>query len=432
MLSLARPAARRLPFYYGWVIATVTGLISFAGVAESPVMVGIFFTPMANEFGWTRTELSAAVLFGTFMVIPAAPLAGRLIDRYGARPVLSIGGTLVAFCLALVGSVNSLPAFYALAGFAFAVNAGIARVSINAVIAQWFVRKRGRAMGIVNLLLGLGFVAMPAVGALVLDQAGWRMGWRALGIATFVMAVPAAVLFLRRAPGDVGQAIDGERDGAPPPRARPGERTAATEVQWTAREAVRTRTFWVLVMGLCTIALGNLGLAVHLVPLLTDRGVGATVAALTFSVAGVTMIPSSPIWGWLLDRYQARLVLVGAASVVLLFTVLAMFAYSAWMVIPLGIAMGIGYGGFGMVQRTIYASYFGRASAGTILGIAVPFQAVAQGSGTVLAGFFFDFFGSYRNVFLLFIALTALSMAMVYLVPTPVKRRPAAAVSPVG
>jgi len=420
MLSIAMRIAYRAPFYYGWVIAGVVGLIALAGVAASPAILGLFFKDMENEFGWSRSLISGSIFAGTLLIIPAAPLSGRLVDLYGPRPIVVVGGTVVALCLFGLSYTDSVFSFYALLSVAFGVNAGITRVAINAVVAQWFVRYRGRAMAVMSMFLGLGFVTMPILAALVIDEWGWRAGWRALALAAFAASVPASQLLLRRQPADVGQAVDGRSTA-------PSVATAGTrdhdddEVQWTSKEAVRTAAFWVVLGSLSTIALAILGLAVHVIPHLVDQGIALKFAALTFSFAGVTMIPSSLMWGWFLDRFAARTAFLAASVLVILFTLLTMMARSEWMVVPLGVTMGLGFGGFGMVQRIIYANYFGRQSAGTILGLAVPFIAIAQGVGTLVAGAAYDLFDGYTQIFLLFTGLVVLSMGLMYIVRKPMK-----------
>jgi len=414
--SFSKPLARRLPFFYGWVIAIVAGLVSLAGVAESPAMLGIFITDMSSELGWSRTEISGAVLLGTALVFIAAPVSGKLTDVWSPRYVICIGASITAICLMAIGSVTSIFFFYILLSISYAMNAGIARVAVNALVAKWFVSSRGKATGVVSMFLGLGFLIMPIIAATVTDEFGWRAGWRVLGALTLVLAVPVSFFLLRSVPEDVNQKVDGyknSKNGEDPP--------ADLEQQWSTKEAIRTPTFWMLLISLSTIAVAILGFAVHLVPHLEDRGIDTKIAALSFSVAGAIMLPSSPAWGWFLDRFPARLGFLVAALVVVIFTLLTLLAHSAFMVIPIGISMGIGFGGFGMVQRVIYANYFGRQSAGTVLGMAVPLMAIAQGLGTVIAGAAFDIFGDYIAVFSLFAVLVVISIGVMYKVSPPTR-----------
>lgn len=431
--SLARPLARRVRFYYGWVVVMVAGLISFAGVAESPAIIGIFFKEMSAEFDWSRTLVSGAVLAGTGLAAVAAPIAGPLVDRYGPRIVLAAAALGMSVCLIALGSTTSAAMFYVLMALGFAFNATNGRVGVNAVVAQWFVRRRGRAAAMVNVMLGLGFVVLPIVGAYVLERWGWRAGWRVLGVATLVLAVPPGLLLLLRHPSDVGQRVDGDRaDTSASGQAPSRGRTATAEVQWTAREAARTPTFWMLTAALVAQGVATAGQTIHVIPHLLDRGFDPTTAALIFSVAGLTMVPSSLFWGWLLDRLPVRHVFVLVGALVVCYTVLVVNAHSAWTVMPMGIAMGLGFGGFGMVQRVIYANYFGRRSAGAVLGLVTPFVVVAQGLGTLAAGVIYDVTTSYTGAFALFILMVVMSMALILAVPAPRKREAVAGAAPAG
>ena len=427
MLSASGAVADRVPFYYGWVIAVVAGMVSFAGTAESPAMLSVFFTNMEDELGWTRETMAGSVVAGTALLLLVGPVSGRLTDRYGPRMTVSVGVAVTAACIFGMSFVQSVAVFYALVATAYAMNAGIARVAVNAVVARWFVRRRGRAMAVVSMFLGLGFAIMPLMAALVSESMGWRMGWRALGAAILVIALPASFLLLRSVPADVGQRVDGERDDGGAESAGQWARSAASEAQWAARDALRTPTFWVILLSMSTIAVAILGFAVHLVPHLQSRGISLTWASAAFTVAGLTMLPSSPAWGVFLDRFSSRTAFAAAALVVIAFTACTLAAWDEWMVAPIGITMGIGFGGFGMVQRVIFANYFGRESAGTVLGFAVPFMSIAQGIGVYFAAAALRWFGDYVAVFSLFAGLVAVSMAVMFLVPAP-KRRAAAAV----
>ena len=426
MLSASGAVAGRVPFYYGWVIAVVAGMVSFAGTAESPAMLSVFFTNMEDELGWSRETMSGAVLAGTVLLLLVGPVSGRLTDKYGPRATVSVGVAITAGCIFGMSFVHSVAVFYALVATAYAMNAGIARVAVNAVVARWFVRRRGRAMAVVSMFLGLGFAIMPLMAALVSESMGWRMGWRALGASILIMALPASFLLLRSIPADVGQRVDGERDDGGAQSAGGWARSAASEAQWSARDALRTPTFWVILLSMSTIAVAILGFAVHLVPHLQSRGISLTWAAAAFTVAGVTMLPASPAWGVFLDRFSSRAAFGAAASVVIAFTAFTLAVRDEWMVVFIGITMGVGFGGFGMVQRVIFANYFGRESAGTVLGIAVPFMSLAQGIGVYFAAAALRWFGDYVAVFSLFAGLVAVSMAVMFLVPAP-KRRAASA-----
>lgn len=425
MLSLAVPLAKRLTFYYGWVIAAVMGAVSLVGLAFGPGVIGVLYPFMADDLGWSTTSVAGGVVTGSVLVAVTAPISGRLQDRYGAQAILTIMHVLMAACLVGLAMVNSLFAFYALFGIGWSLFAGTGRVASSAAVAQWFVARRGSATAVVNTLVGLGFATMPFLATAVMVRADWRAGWMAMAIAVFVIGVPASLLLVRRLPSDVGQAVDGRSQEAEAGAAHLA-RSAATEVQWTTREALHTLTFWMLLVALTVMSVANIGVSFHLANHLREQGLSASIAVLGFTIGGATQIPASFAWGYLLDRHNAKVVYVASGAVVSLYIVVVALASSVWMVVLVGITMGIGFGGFGLVVRVMFAEYFGRRSAGSVFGVVVPFTALSQGVGAMVGAVVFEATGSFVGAFMFFLALTLLAMALVAITPMPKKRHAAA------
>jgi sugar phosphate permease len=421
MRFLTDALARRAPFYYGWVVTAVVGLAIFPTVAYRPAIIGLLYPSMQETFGWSRSSLGGAVFLGSALVIVAAPLAGRLADRYGAWLVLNAATVLMGLCLIGLGAVSKLWMFYLLFGVGYATFAGVNRVAITSAMAQWFVRRRGTAMGFVTLMLGLGFIVIPLLAERVLDGSGWSAAWYVLGFLMLAVALPGGVLLYRNRPADVGQAPDGRTpsDTVAVAVADQGAATAASEVQWTAREAARTRTLWMLVASISLLEMSRNGIGIHMIAHMTEQGMSPTFAAASFSIAGVTMVPMSVSLGLFVDAVGARAAYGVAALSVLIMGVLVIFTSSNAMAIPIGITMGIGAGGVDMIMRIIFANYFGRASAGTVMGIVTPFIVVSLGLGALISGVMYDIQGSYVPVFWSWIAVEALAIVILLFVPPP-------------
>jgi predicted MFS family arabinose efflux permease len=234
--------------------------------------------------------------------------------------------------------------------------------------------------------------------------------------------VPACLFLLLRRPEDVGQEIDGRSHDTPGPA--PG-RSAAEEVQWTAGEAVRTVTLWTLMLSTSLIVLVFMALSTHLVPHLVDQGVSPPLAALAVNLGGLTMVPASMAWGWLLDRTAPRHLVGATAALTLLLIAVMALLNDAWMFLPVGIIWGVGSASIGTVLRVVFAYYFGRESAGTVLGIVTPFRVLSQGAGILLAGVLYDLSGSYGSSFLVFAVLSMAALVAAMLTPTPRKGVPA-------
>ena len=137
MRSLSHAVAQRTPFYYGWVVTAVVGLAIFPTVAYRPAIIGLLYPAMQDTFAWSRSSLGGAVFLGSALVIVAAPLAGRLADRYGAWLVLNVATVFMGLCLIGLGAVSKLWVFYLLFGVGYAMFAGVNRVGITSAMAQW-------------------------------------------------------------------------------------------------------------------------------------------------------------------------------------------------------------------------------------------------------------------------------------------------------
>lgn len=417
MQSASHTVARRVPFFYGWVVTAVVGLAIFPTVAYRPAIIGLLYPPMQETFGWSRSSLGGAVLLGSALVVVAAPLAGRAVDRFGAWLVLNAATLVMGLCLIGLGIVSSLWGFYLLFGVGYATFAGVNRVGITAAMAQWFVRRRGTAMGFVTLMLGLGFVVIPVLAERVLDGPGWRAAWFAVGILTLVVALPGGLFLFRNRPADLGQVPDG---GSVEDSAPDGRRTSsATEVQWSASQAVKTRTLWVLVAAIALVEMSRNGVGIHMIAHMTEQGMSPAFAAMSFSIAGITMVPMSIGLGVIVDAAGARTAYGLASLSVLTMGVLVIVADTNLMAVPIGITMGIGSGGVDMVMRVIFANYFGRASAGTVMGIVTPFIVLSLGLGALISGVMYDIQGSYTVVFWSWISVTALGIVLLLFVPAP-------------
>lgn len=407
--------ARRAPFFYGWVVTAVLGLAIFPTVAYRPAIIGLLYPPMQDALDWSRTSLGGAVLLGSLLVIVAAPLAGRIADRYGAWLVLNGATVLMGLCLIGLGAISQLWLFYLLFGAGYAAFAGVNRVGITSALAHWFVRKRGTAMGFVTLMLGLGFIVIPILAERVLDGSGWRASWYVLGFLTLAVALPGGVVLLRNRPASVGQQPDG---AAVQPDAT-GASTPSGELQWTAAQAIRTPTLWMLVASISLVEMSRNGIGIHMIAHMTEQGMSPAYAAIAFSIAGATMIPMSVTLGMVVDRFGARFAYGIAAVSVLVMGILVILADSNFMAIPIGITMGIGAGGVDMIMRVIFANYFGRESAGSVMGIVTPFIVLSLGLGALISGIMYDVQGNYVLIFWSWIAVSVVAISILALVPRP-------------
>ena len=288
MPSLAPWLAKRLPFYYGWVVVISVSIVGFAGVAFLFGVVGVLFIPMSDELGWSRSVIPAGQLTAAFLVLGIAPLVGRLVDKHGPRAVITAGSLVMMVCLIGLAWTNSIVMFLVLFGIGASVHTATSQTVLAATTAKWFVRRRGMASAVSGVGAPLGFVGLPLVALWAMDTWDWRAAWIAMGMLVFLMGVPTALLLLVRTPEDVGQRVDGDPPGEALQPAARAQRSAQTEVQWTASEVVRSVSFWMLLAALVSRGLAQGGVQIHLIPHLEDQGLSREVATTAY-ITGPTV-----------------------------------------------------------------------------------------------------------------------------------------------
>ncbi|MEK7214695.1 MAG: MFS transporter, partial [Chloroflexota bacterium] len=187
--------------YYGWVIVGVVTLAGFTQVGTFNPILAVFVKPFHDVFGWSRAEVSMGITLGSIGGGLIGPFLGPFIDRRGARAVLltlqAVYGTCLLSLTFLNGSLIYFVAVFALGRIAAQAGANLAN---QVAIANWFVRYRGRAMGVTNLGNRLGQAVLPGVAAFLIETAGWRFAWLFLGAQVWILAMVPCLLLMRRRP----------------------------------------------------------------------------------------------------------------------------------------------------------------------------------------------------------------------------------------
>src|SRR5580658_3368174 len=375
----------------GWVIV-MTSVMGIAVSFGSLVIFafGVFIKPLSDQFGWSRTEISLAFTLTALMVAAFSPFIGRIVDRVGARKVLlpCVAVYGAAFCcLALVRTLTAFYAVYVLLGV---VGNGTTQLCYARVISAWFDRRRGLALATMMAGVGAGAIGIPPLGTWLIDAYGWREAYLLLGASVFVLGMIPAALWLRETPPDVAQE-NAERTNPEKSRAMAGMRGA---------EAARTPVFWCLLTGFFLFSVSVNGSVAHLIPILTDRGIGAETAALVASMLGVLTLCGRLLTGVLLDRFSGSRVTgiffgiaaVGVAVLSQAHDVITAFTGAA--------LIGLGMGAEADVMPYLISRYFGLHSFSEIYGYAFTAYALAGALGPLLMGWSFDRFHSYSTALL--------------------------------
>ena len=427
--------AARLPFYYGWIVLGAAGSAMFVRNAAASLTIAVFVYPLSEELGWSRTLISGAAALGGLAATFLSPVVGRLIDRYGARAVLTASVVILgASTLALSQATSAISAFGATIPWAFYIAYATGRVIFSSpvqigasvVVSRWFVRLRGRTNGILNLSHSAGMVLFPLIASFVIANRGWQDAWLVLGTLVFVVALLPVALLITQNPEDIGLRPDGD---APAPEAAaasspnaPGAPPARTEEpDWTLKQAMRTPSLWLIAIATGLMFLMQAGTNTHSNAFFQDQGLGAVVAGVGISFNAIFLGVGSVVWGRVVEKLPPRVVLAAVALVMaaasflfpLTDTEIEALAYSA--------LFGFGLGGMLTVPPVAYADYFGRRALGAIRGATEPFTTFGQAVGVMIPGLVFDYItvGSYVGVFIAFGALGVLTAIIALFAAAP-------------
>ena len=375
---------------------------------------GLFLIPLATAFGWPRAAISGVLGLVAITSALVLPLAGLYADRHGARRMVIAGNLILAGGIALLALTNgSLPRFY-LTFVPIAVGGAMSGTAIlSKVVSDWFDARRGTMLGIsAGGGNGLGSTVMPIFAALTMAAYGWRGAYLGIGALVALLGVTTLVLLLRDAPRY------GHRDATDMPPAD----------GMTLGEAVRTRSFWLLIVAMALGAGCLTAVFSHVVPILAERGIGVAAATAVVGVFALVTAGWQIAIGAALDRVSsarvaAPMVLIAVGGVALLATAATSAALLAGAVL-LGIGLGTQYGSLSY----FIARYFGLRSFGSIIGIMYSAVFLAQGTTPILLDHGFDVQGTYRSAMIAIGACLALTAALLLLLPP--YRRPAGTIAP--
>ena len=394
------------PFFYGWWILGAAGTANFARNAAASLTISVFIYPLSEELGWSRTLIAGAAAAGGLAATFTSPIIGRMIDRYGARTVLT--ASIVVLCIstfALAWSDVSLTVMGATIPWVFYIAYGTGRVifaspvqiGTSVVVSRWFIRMRGRTNGILGLSHSAGMVLFPLIASIVIAQSGWRDAWFVLSVVVFVVALLPVALLISEQPEDLGLRPDGddvEEDTDGDGVSDGSKAVSSEEPNWTSRDAMRTPALWLLALATGMMFFMHAGSNTHAAAFFQDQGLGALTAGVSISLNAIFLGISSLVWGRIVERVPARFVMaavalnlaIGAFLFTLTDTTVEALAFSAFF--------GFGLGGMLVVPPVAYADYFGRPALGTIRGITEPLTTLGQAVGVMIPGLIFDFVGA--------------------------------------
>jgi sugar phosphate permease len=389
--------------FYGWVIVAVSVVALIISYAIR-YNFSFFYVAILQDFGWTREATALAFSINLIVFALSTPFAGSLVDRFGIRRLASIGAVILGLSLVAYSRIHTIPGLYFVLALAAIGGAATGFVPHLILITNWFSRKRGLAIGIVNTGILCNMLLAPAIQYLI-SSFGWRIAILVLAGCAILILAPLAAIFYRTRPEDKGLHVDGLANG--PSHENEGrsmsllnEKTP-TSFDLSLLEALGTYRFWSLALMCFFMGFYLYIWMVHQVAYLTDAGYTKTFAAQVVSIVGVLAITGS-LCTFISDRLGREMTLTGTSALAIIAFVALTIAQDSthvWVVFLYAVTYGFSYGLGTCVFASAAADLFQGKNFGAISGTVISCFIAGGAVGPWLAGRIFDIAGSYNPLF---------------------------------
>ncbi|MBN2283899.1 MAG: MFS transporter [Deltaproteobacteria bacterium] len=400
----------KIPIFYGWWI--VFACFTIALYVSSIIFFGFtaLFEPLVREFGWSYTQVSfAASLRGLEMGI-LAPVIGYLVDRFGSRKLMLVGSVTVGLGLVMLGFTHTLFTFYGAIILISLGAGGCTTVVTTTVLAQWFRRKIGMAIGIMSSGFGAGGLLIPFV-VLLVDTYGWRSAVIVFGLGMWILGIPLS-LMVRDRPEPYGLLPDGDTF----PLETIGVEQAGGASGKSFRDLLRVRGFWCLGCAEAIRFMVLMGVVIHIMPYLATVGMSRTAGGFVAAAIPLVSIAGRLTVGWLGDIFSKR-VIMASAFIAMAAGTLALHAAGSGVGIVLFLVLfSVSIGGITVLRGSLIREYFGRESFGRIIGIVMGCAALGGVVGPTITGFVYDTTGDYHHVWTWFAGCLFMTVMLVVMI----------------
>ena len=378
----------------GWMVIGVVFLGMAVAIGGTHYAFGVFVEPLEEEFGWSRTEVTASLSFSAVSAL-VAPFIGRALDRVGARPVMTISIFALALTFGLRPLMGHVSHWYLLSFVHFVAFPGASMLAGPKLVGNWFPRTRGRMMGIASMGANFGGIILPpSLGALIMATT-WRWGFITLGALSGLVGV-LALLFVRDRRGG---------EGTGQAKSEPRGPVLAFDRGATVREAFRSQPFYAMTFGIIAANFAYSAVLSQIIPHLEAEGLTQERATLFLSLMAVFGMVGKVSFGFLTERFASRKVL-GMALFIQCIALLALIMLpgspALYVFAPV---LGLGFGGMGTAMPILAQDTVGMKNFGTLYGLVTLATVSSSLLGPLLMGGSFDLWGSYDVGFIVVIAV---------------------------
>ena len=384
---------------YGWVVVGAGALMGCVAVGAM-MSLAVFLQPIAEGTGWSRASVSSAMTL-SFLVMGAAGFGwGALNDRWGTRPVVLIGSVLLGLGLVLASRAAGPKQFLLAYGLLVGVSSGSFFVPMMTAVSAWLPANRSLAVSLVSAGVGVAPMTVSPFAAWLLEQGDWRAAQLTIGLAAWVLLIPAALL-VRPAP--FNQQAPAEAPGAPP----------------SVREALTSTPFIVLAVTFFACCATHAGPIFHTISYALVCGIPMAAAVSIYGLEGLAGLGGRVVFGILGDRHGAKRVLIGGLLIQALAAGSFVFANRLGEFYAVAAVFGFAYGGVMPLYAVLARDYFGQRIMGTVLGAAAMVSSLGMAIGPWIGGWLFDTFGSYAPLYIYSFVIGIGAVAIALCFPAP-------------
>jgi len=390
--------------FYGWKLVFILWLLDFLNMGFPLYGGAVINTYMFKKIPMSHSAFGLGfTIFNVFAGITSILVAASIV-RWGIRRTFGIGSALILLGALWLSLIASRPWHYWV-GFGVLTATGISFGTIipaATAVTRWFSRYRGRAMAVTLSASGFaGFFVSPLINRILTANGGnWRQAWAMVAVISVLSAI-VAFLFVKERPEDLGQSVDGGPDAAQPAAGSPAARKLVTAFPWEPRQAYRTLSYWMILVGAVACQFPFFFFTAHWLLHLKGVGISPADAAWAMGLFTLGAVFGRLIGGWLMDRMVGRYAFMLGLCCYFLGSFLAIRVTpdALWIAYSAAILYGIAFGWTFICLNTITGHFYGPAAFPKLSGMLLVIAAVFCSPAGFLGGKVFDTYHSYKLAF---------------------------------
>ncbi|MFL8673566.1 MFS transporter [Clostridioides sp. GD02404] len=393
-------------FFRGWLVvfAGLILMISVYGIVNN--CASLFIKPVTEDLGFSRSEFSLYYTVIALSTMVIALFMGKLAKKFKLKNIMLVGCVLAGIGYIGYSYASSIYVFYLMSIFS-GLGLGMTTLTpLSIIISNWFVEKRGLALGLTFMGSGVGGMIFNPIANYIILNYSWRQSYLVLGIIILVTTIPAVLIFMSEKPSDKGLLPYGYSNSS--------ENVLDNSAKGIMlRDAVKTKIFWIMVVGLILITIIAMGVQMHIASYLTDIGYSPTFAASVISINMGVVILGKILLGYVFDKVGCEKGVIFVGLQVFLGVLALLFASKYPAIIVFIICWGIGNCMGTIVPALITSEIFGKRDYSTIVGVVNAVVLLGAALGSAVTGKLYDMSGGYTLAWMTYLVLTVIMVGLI-------------------